>query len=246
MREALAALAHAETVGHAKIIAGGQSLGPMLNLRLTRPKMLIDISRLEALQAISDAGDAWRFGALVTHARLEDDGDALRGCGFLAAVARGIAFRSVRNRGTMGGSMAHADPAADWPLALAALDAVVVVRSAIRQRTISADRFVTAAFTTALRDDEMIEAILVPKLSTQARFGYFKFCRKVGEFAEASGAAVFDPERRVGRVFIGALDGPVVSLPSLAHGIAEEGPAAATPATIQAAMAKSAPALDRV
>jgi carbon-monoxide dehydrogenase medium subunit len=246
MRDALVALSQAETAGEAKIIAGGQSLGPMLNLRLARPKILIDISGLDALNAISDDSEAWRLGALVTHARLEDEGKDLRGCGFLAMVAGGIAFRSVRNCGTIGGSMAHADPAADWPLALSALDAVLLVRSAEGERSIPADRFMTAAFTTALRDDEMIEAVLVPKLSMAARFGYFKYCRKVGEFAVASAAAVFDPERQFARVFVGALHGAPVSLPSLARDAAERGLTAATSDTILAAVAEVAPSLNPI
>jgi carbon-monoxide dehydrogenase medium subunit len=96
----------------AKLIAGGQSLGPMLNLRLARPRLLVDISRIDALQQIESRRDSLWIGAATTHARLEDEAD-----GMLQAVAGGIAYRSVRNRGTIGGSMAHADPAADWPLA---------------------------------------------------------------------------------------------------------------------------------
>src|SRR6266496_4277688 len=115
--EALAALAKAEG---AKILAGGQSLGPMLNLRLARPALLVDFSRLEALQQMEDAGRTWRIGAGVTHARLEDARGRLSGSEMLCEVAAAIAYRSVRNRGTIGGSLAHADPAADWPLAHAA------------------------------------------------------------------------------------------------------------------------------
>src|SRR5207244_2483442 len=105
----------------AKVLAGGQSLGPMLNLRLARPQMLIDIARLDALRRIEDLGARWRIGAAVTHAHLEDA--ALSGAEMLTHVACGIAHRAVRNRGTIGGSVAHADPAADWPVALAALGA---------------------------------------------------------------------------------------------------------------------------
>ena len=228
----------------AKLLAGGQSLGPMLNLRLARPKLLVDIARLESLRGIADDGVAWRIGAAVTHAEIED-APTLRG-GPLARVAAGIAYRAVRNRGTIGGSLAHADPAADWPLALAALDAEVLVRGPHGERRVAADRFMTAAFTTALADDELIDAVRVPKPSAGARFGYFKFCRKTGEFPEASCAALLDPARRIARLFVGALSGPPTPLPALAQELAERGAAAATQDAVAAALAQAAPQLDAV
>ena len=116
--EALAALGN--TAGDAKLIAGGQSLGPMLNLRLVRPTRLVDIGGIEALNQIEQSGSTLRVGACVTHARLEDEAGAIDGLQPLAHAARGIAYRAIRNRGTLGGSLAHADPAADWPLVMAA------------------------------------------------------------------------------------------------------------------------------
>ena len=109
--EAIALLSQAK--GSGKLLAGGQSLGPMLNLRLARPGLLVDISRLEELRAIEDAGDALRIGAGVTHSAIEDANGSLAGGAMLVEVAGGIAYRAVRNRGTIGGSLAHADPAAD-------------------------------------------------------------------------------------------------------------------------------------
>jgi len=216
----------AEGSGAAKLLAGGQSLGPMLNLRLARPGLLVDVSRLAELREIKDAGSAWRIGGAVTHAEIEDA--TLPGGEALSLVAAGIAYRSVRNRGTIGGSLAHADPAADWPLALAALDAAVAARGATGERTVPADRLMRSAFTTELAEDEIITAVTVPKLSAAARFGYFKFCRKTGEFPEASAAALLDPERRVARIFIGALSGAPQPLPALAKRVAEQGAAACT------------------
>ncbi|MBI3513255.1 MAG: FAD binding domain-containing protein [Proteobacteria bacterium] len=239
--DAVAALAG--TAG-AKLLAGGQSLGPMLNLRLARPKLLVDIARIDALRRIEDAGDAWRIGGVVTHAEIED-APALRGT-MLAEVAAGIAYRAVRNRGTIGGSLAHADPAADWPLALAALDATVVLRGRSGERRVPADGLMTSAFTTGLRDDDIVEAVLVTKLSGAARFGYFKFCRKTGEFPEASAAAVLDPERKLARLFVGALSGAPQPLPGLARALAEHGAAAATPDAVAAALATAAAGLDAV
>jgi carbon-monoxide dehydrogenase medium subunit len=217
--EAIALLAQAK--GSAKALAGGQSLGPMLNLRLARPGLLVDISRLEELRAIEDAGDVWRIGAAVTHSAIEDANGALKGAAMLVEVAAGIAYRAVRNRGTIGGSLAHADPAGDWPLALAALGADMVLRGPAGERIIPAGRLITAAFTTEIKEDEIVTAVLAPKLSGAARFGYFKFCRKTGEFPEASAAVVIDPERNAARVYLGALSGPPHALPELARRIAE-------------------------
>ena len=230
----------------AKLLAGGQSLGPLLNLRLARPRLLVDVSRLPALQAIEDNGNAWRIGACVTHAALEDRAGRMAGGEMLTYVAAGIAYRSVRNRGTIGGSLAHADPAADWPLALAALGATVAIRGPRGSRSVPADTFMQTAFTTALGADEMIEAIVVPKLSSAACWGYFKFCRKTGEYPEASAAAVFDPERRVARLYLGALSGSPQPLPTLARAVAERGPAAATKEAIEQAVAAAMPAADLI
>jgi len=217
--EAIALLAQAK--GNAKALAGGQSLGPMLNLRLARPGLLVDISRLEELGAVEDADESWRLGAAVTHSAIEDANGTLRGGEMLVEVAAGIAYRAVRNRGTVGGSLAHADPAGDWPLALAALGADVVLRGPTGERSIPAAQLAAAAFTTEIREDEIITAVLVPKLAGSARFGYFKFCRKTGEFPEASAAVVIDRERDAARVYLGALSGPPQSLPELARRIAE-------------------------
>jgi carbon-monoxide dehydrogenase medium subunit len=238
--EALAAVARAD--GGAKFIAGGQSLGPMLNLRLARPQLLVDIARLESLRNIEDRGKVWRIGAGVTHARLEDR--RLAGGEMLQEVAAGIAYRAVRNRGTIGGSLAHADPAADWPLALAALGAAVNIRSARASRAVPADQFIKGAFTTALGEDEIVESIDVPKLSAAGRTGYYKFCRKTGEFAEASAAAVFDPEARTARVFLGALSGAPQPLHDLAQDVARTGRAAKE--AIVGAVARAAPDLDPI
>jgi len=233
--EALEALRAAD----AKPIAGGQSLGPMLNLRLARPKLLVDVSKIESLKQIKDEGDGWRIGASVTHAELEDR--PLAGCQPLSKVARVVAYRAVRNRGTVGGSLAHADPAADWPLVLAALDATVRVIGPSGTRDLKADTFMTAAFTTQLRDDEIVESIRVPKLGPSARWGYYKFCRKTGEFPEAAAALLLDPPRRIARLFAGALDRPPQPLEAVARSVAEQGSASAE--TIGAAMARVAPGM---
>ncbi len=226
----------------AKLLAGGQSLGPMLNLRLARPKLLVDIARLDVLRRIEDAGDAWRIGGAVTHAQLEDARGRLPGGEMVVEVAAGIAYRAVRNRGTIGGSLAHADPAADWPLALAALDATVLVHGAAGERRVPAERFMTAAFTTGLAEDEIVAAVLVPKRVVRTRFGYFKFCRKTGEFPEASAAVVLDDRRSETRVFVGALAGPPRRLPDLEHALG----VGLAPTIIHDAIAAAIPELDPI
>jgi carbon-monoxide dehydrogenase medium subunit len=241
--EALAALSKAE--GRAKLLAGGQSLGPMLNLRLARPSLLVDVSRLEAIGRVEDIGRAWRIGAGVTHARIEDLRGRIPGGEMLCAVAAAIAYRSIRNRGTIGGSLAHADPAADWPLALAALGASVNIGGP-QPRSVLVEHFVQGAFTTTLQAEEIIESVDVPKLSPAGRFGFYKFCRKTGEFAEASAAAVFDPQAGAARILLGALRGTPRPLPVLAQQVAREGQSAASKRAVTESLAQSVPDLDVV
>ena len=168
-------------------------------------------------------GQTLRIGAAVTHAQIEDGvHEVLRGS-MLQYVAGGIAYRAVRNRGTVGGSLAHADPAADWVLALTALAATLELQSTTGTRKLGMDDFMLGAYTTALQAGEIITAVQVPLLDGRARWGYQKFCRKTGEFAEASCAAVFDPTRQRARVVLGALDGAPRALPELARQIAATG-----------------------
>lgn len=222
--EAVAALREAN--GDAKLIAGGQSLGPMLNLRLVRPTRLVDIGAIDALTRIDQTDTSVRVGACVTHARLEDEAGAIDGLEPIAHVARGIGYRAIRNRGTLGGSLAHADPAADWPLVMAAWGATFELAGADGTRRVAADNFMSGAYVTALRDNELLAAAHLPRLSRQARWAYRKFCRKPGEFAEAAAAVLFDPARRVARVFLGAPASRPTSLPLLARDIARNGRAA--------------------
>lgn len=196
----------AESAGAAKAVAGGQSLGPMLNLRLARPQLLVDISRLTELRAMEDGGDFWRLGAAVTHAEIEDGATPLGAGGLLPTVARGIAYRAIRNRGTVGGSLAHADPAADWPLVLTALGAQLNIEGRSGSRQVSCEELMLAAFTTVLSGDEIIVSIDIRKEDPAMRWGYYKFRRKVGEFPTASAVIVADQKYGV-RALLGALGG---------------------------------------
>ena len=206
---ALAVLGEAKT--SARIIAGGQSLGPMLNLRLVEPQLIVDITGLAELKQVERRGDELVLGACVTHADIEDGRipDVTRGA--MQAVASNIAYRAVRNRGTVGGSVSHADPAADWVSALSALGATLTLRSLSGVRTVAMEDFIVGALESALRDGEIVETIHVPAIPASAHWGYAKSCRKTGEFAHAIGAILIDPSAASARVVIGAIDSaPIV------------------------------------
>jgi len=193
--------------GTAKVVAGCQSLGPMLNLRLAQPTLLVDVRGIPELRETSESADTVTLGSCTTHAAIEDGHvpDATRG--LMQAVAADIAYRAVRNRGTLGGSLCHADPAADWVSVLMLLSGVALIEGPAGRREVSIENFVTAPFSTALADNEILVGVRIPKLSGQARWGHYKFCRKPGEFAEAIGAVLLDSERGVCRAVIGATRG---------------------------------------
>ena len=192
--------------GMIKIMAGGQSLGPMLNLRLVQPDLIIDIAGLSELKQAERDGDELLIGACITHAYIEDGRipDVTRGA--MQRVASMIAYRAVRNRGTIGGSLSHADPSADWLSALAALGASLRLRSLAGFRHLTISEFVTGALESAMKPGEIVEAVRVPAMASSARFGYVKSCRKTGEFAHAMSAVVIDPDAGTARVVIGALE----------------------------------------
>ncbi len=190
----------------ARIIAGGQSLGPMLNLRLARPDLLVDVSQCEDMRGYVDEGDAIVYGASVTHADIEDGRvpDALDG--HMASAARQFAYRAVRNRGTLGGSIAHADPAADWPTVLLAAGAEVILQDPTGLRAMSLGRFITGPFSVAREPDEVLVGVRVFKRSAALRWGYRKVSVKVGEFAHAFAVAMHDPTSGEHRAVVGAIE----------------------------------------
>lgn len=193
--------------GGARPAAGTQSLGPLLNLRLAQPETIADLRHLPGYAGVAVAGDVVRIGAGTTHAAIEDGAVPGRLGAIMAAVARRIAYRPVRNRGTIGGSFAHADPAADWVAVLPALGATAIALGPQGERRIPAERFVTGIFETALADGELLRAIEVPVLSDVARWGHWKLCRKVGEFSKAT-ACVLAVPGRAPRAVLAALDRP--------------------------------------
>ena len=194
----------AETDGTAKILAGGQSLGPMLNLRLVEPDLIVDITGLAELKQAERNGDELVIGACITHGDIEDGRipDVTRGA--MQRVAGAIAYRAVRNRGTIGGSLSHADPAADWVSALAALRTKLRLRSIAGVRDLTVEEFVTGALESALLPGEIVDSVHVPVMAPSARWGYVKACRKPGEFAHAIAAVLIDPAQATARAVIGA------------------------------------------
>jgi aerobic carbon-monoxide dehydrogenase medium subunit len=197
--------------GTTMIIAGGQSLGPMLNLRLVEPDVIVDIAGLCELKQAERSGDELVIGACITHGDIEDGRipDVTRGA--MQRIAGAIAYRAVRNRGTIGGSLSHADPAADWVSALSALGATVTLRSVAGVRDLAVAKFVTGALESALQPGEIVEAVRVPVMTPSVRWGYVKACRKPGEFAHAIAAVVIDPESATARAVVGALSAaPIV------------------------------------
>ncbi len=197
----------------AKAIAGGQSLGPMLNLRLARPALLVDIARTRDLRGVLEDGDVVTYGAAVTHADIEDGRVPDATPGWLRNAARHIAYRAVRNRGTIGGSLAHADPAADWVNIMTALGAMVLISGPHGDRSISMEQFILGPYATALAAGELISGVRVLRRSAKAQWGYAKFCRKEGDFAQASAAVLIDPERGEQRIVLGAIERAPACIP---------------------------------
>ena len=202
--------------GLAKLMAGGQSLVPMMSLRMAAAGQVIDISGIAALRECRALEDRYFLGAGVTHAMIEDGRVEDPAQGYLRYVAAGIGYRSVRNRGTVGGSLAHADPAADWPAALRALDAVAVIEGPEGERRVPLADFQRGLMETALGGADVLKGVLLPRLSAKARWSYRKFCRKAGEFAHSIAAVVVDPSLGIANVVVGAVGGKPVRL---AHGL---------------------------
>ena len=231
------ALEHLAAGGNGtKLLGGGQSLGPMLNLRLTRPSALVDISSVETLRGIESTREGVLAGAAVTHAEIEDRpaSDPIEHA--MRDVAAGIAYRAVRNRGTIGGSIVHADPSADWTSFLLCADARIRICGVTGERDVRMQDFTRAAYTTTVAGDEIVTRIEIPRTSPRARFGFYKLCRKTGELAEAMGAVLVDPERRYCRVVAGAVGSKPVPLPEATRSLA----ATAAPPEVEALRAEIA------
>ena len=204
----------------AKLLAGGQSLLATLAFRLSEPTVLVDISRVAELRGIAASGNALRVGALTTHAELGADTTVRQQVPLLAAAVPLIAHPAVRNRGTIGGSLAYADPAAELPACSVALEATILARSATTERRIPAGDFFRSLYTTALAPNELIAAVEFPSRQPGERSTILELARRSGDYAMAGivaragfdGGALIDP--RI--VFFGVGDVPVIAAGAMA------------------------------
>jgi carbon-monoxide dehydrogenase medium subunit len=180
-----AVTALAELGDEAKVLAGGQSLVPVMAMRLGRPEHLVDINRIGELAGTTRSGGTLRVGALTRHRELERDPLMGDGAPLLARAAPHIGHAQIRNRGTLGGSLAHADPAAELPAVAVALDAEVEARSVRGVRRIPAASFFLSAFVTALEPDELVTAVHLPVWGAGCGFAVAELARRHGDFAIA-------------------------------------------------------------
>jgi 2-furoyl-CoA dehydrogenase FAD binding subunit len=201
--EALAALC--ELGGDARVLAGGQSLLPMLNMRLVQPKLLVDIGSLAAIAEVRAVDGKLVVGAAVTQAELAARPTLAAEAPLLAAALPWVGHYQTRNRGTICGSIAHADPSAELPLCLLAVGGDVVLRSASGRRILSADDFLLGVLSTAKRDDELVEAVRFPLHPGSAGFAFREVAQRHGDFAIVACGAIATPTRL--RLAIGGVAG---------------------------------------
>jgi CO/xanthine dehydrogenase FAD-binding subunit len=183
--------------GSAKIIAGGQSLVPMLNFRLLRPSILIDINRIPGLAYINETETDIRVGALTRHYELETSRIIAVHLPVLSCAMKHVAHLAIRNRGTVGGSLSHADPAAELPMMAVLLDGALLIASATGRRSVAARDFFLGPLTVDLTDDSIVTEIVLPKLPPGTGWGFEEVARRRGDFAIAAVAATLTLSRGV-------------------------------------------------
>jgi aerobic carbon-monoxide dehydrogenase medium subunit len=191
----------------AKVLAGGQSLVPLLNFRLARPDRLVDINNVAGLDGLRVAGGELRLGALVRHSALERSQEAASAVPLLRDAVRLVGHVQIRNRGTVGGSVVHADPAAELPVALTALDARFHVRSTRGERVIAASDLFVTHLTTSLEPDELLTELAVPLPAPGTGAAFVEFARRHGDFALGGAAVTLTPgdDGRVARASLALL-----------------------------------------
>ena len=200
--EAIAALSN----GNSKILAGGHSLLPAMKLRLSQPSKLVDIADIAALKGIKEEDGEIVIGAGATHADIAGDKLINSKLPFFAEGASIIGDVQVRNHGTIGGSLAHADPAADWPALVLAADAAIEAQGKNGKRRIKATDFFTGLFSTALQDNEIIIAIRIPVPADGTKTSYQKFSQPASRFAIAACAVMRFPDGKTNIAFTGVSD----------------------------------------
>jgi CO/xanthine dehydrogenase FAD-binding subunit len=204
LHDAVALLA--ARAGDAKALAGGQSLMPMMAFRISQPSLLVDLRKLPGLREIKISADGVRLGAMVRWRDIEDDARLNVAHPLLKAAIAHVAHYQIRNRGTVGGSIAHADPAAEMPGIAVTCDAEIAVMGKAGARTIKASDFFLGALTTALASDEIITEVRLPAWPARRRWGFQEFARRRGDFAVAGVAAFYDlVSDKVTNVHIGVI-----------------------------------------
>ncbi len=203
--EVIAALS--DTSVMSRPLAGGQSLVPMLNLRLASVERLVDLTRIEKLKSVEVQTDHIRYGALLTHMAFEDRLVPDASNGLMPFVGSQIAYRAVRTRGTIGGSIALADPAADWLTTAIALEAKIELAGPQGCRILPCVEFAIGPYMTALGDSEIVAAVIVPRRPASERWGHYKAARKTGEYAESMAIGLIDRELGKSRLVVGAANG---------------------------------------
>ena len=181
----------AQNSGETKLLAGGQSLVPMMNQRLVAPKRLVDINRVPGLDRVARDGDRLLIGALARHTDVLTSPVVREYAPLVVAAYRHVAHRPIRNRGTIGGNLAHADPASELPAVMLALDAEFVLRSLAGERQVAAERFFLGTFETAARADEVLTAIHIPLAAGSRRWGFEETSQRQGDFALLAVAVTF-------------------------------------------------------
>jgi carbon-monoxide dehydrogenase medium subunit len=194
-----------ERQGAAKLLSGGYSLLPLIKLRLAQPELLVDLQAIGGMDTIVERDDALHIGARATHRQIHEAAVVRDRYPLLHDVTGGIGDPQVRNWGTIGGSVAHADPASDWPAVLLAVNAMVVCRSQQGDRVIAARDFFVDTFTTAIEPTEVLTEIRIPHRPRGAGGAYAKLERKVGDFATVGVASIvrLDPDGRIGSAGVG-------------------------------------------
>jgi aerobic carbon-monoxide dehydrogenase medium subunit len=181
----------AQDSSETKILAGGQSLVPLMNLRMVAPKRLVDINRVPGLDRIGIDGDRLTIGALARHTDVLASPIVRQHAPLVIAAYRQVAHRPIRNRGTIGGNLAHADPASELPAVMLALDAEMELQSREGERRVPAERFFLGTFETAARAGELLTAIRIPLASVSRRWGFEEMSQRQGDFALVAVAATF-------------------------------------------------------
>jgi len=220
----------------AKLLAGGHSLLPAMKLRLARPSLLVDVGRLGELSYVRDAGEQVAIGALTRHRDVRDAALLREHCPIVSYTAGQVGDPQVRHRGTIGGSLAHGDPASDLPTVILALDAELHVRGSDGERTVAARDFFTGVFQTALGPAEILTEIRVPKLGASTGWSYTKMSRRAQDWATVAVAAIVERSNgSIGKASIGLTNMGATPLRAAAAEAAIAGGAATADASALAA-----------